>query len=138
MAIESQGVLVFWSATTAMSTAVPVNGVTGFNGPSGGAAVIDITTLGSTAKEKQMGLPDPGQVSLDMVYISTDTGQVALRNDRASRSRRKLAIKLTDGSSSLYHADAYVTTFNLQGGVDDIIKASATLELTGPITYTTN
>lgn len=138
MAIESQGNLLFWSTTTSMSTAQAVNGVTGYKGPSGSASVIDITTLNSTAKEKQMGLPDEGQVSLDMVYISTDIGQIALRNDRASRTKRRVAVKLTDVSSSLFHAEGYVTNFALQGAVDDIVKASATIEITGPITWTTN
>ncbi|MCG8430380.1 MAG: phage tail tube protein [Candidatus Omnitrophica bacterium] len=138
MAIESQGILVFWSTSTAMSTAVAVNDVTGFNGPSGSANVIDITNLQSTAKEKQMGLPDEGQVSLDAIYNSTDAGQVALRADRASRTKRNVAIKLTDGSSQLIHADAYCTNFSITGAVDDVLKASYTLELTGPLTFTTN
>lgn len=138
MAIESQGVLVFWSTTTSMSTAVSVGGITGFSGPSGSASIIDITDLGSTSKTKQMGLPDEGQVSLDCIYLSTDTGQINLRTDRASRTKRRVAIKLTDASSSLYHGEAYCTGFSLQGGVDDVMKASINLELTGPITWTTN
>jgi len=138
MAIESQGVLVFWSTSTAQSTAVAVDGITGFNGPSGSAGVIDITDLNSTAKEKLMGLPDEGQISLDLVYVSTDIGQVALRTDRATRTRRVVSIKLTDGSSSLVYADAYCTGFSITGAVDDVIKASATLELSGPLTWTTN
>ena len=136
--MESQGVVVYWSSSTAMSTAQVVGGVTGFNGPSGSAATIDITTLASTAKEKQMGLPDEGQISLDLVYISTDVGQTALRNDRAARTKRKVALRFTDASTQLIHADAYVTGFSLTGAVDDIIKASATLEITGPLTWTTN
>ena len=86
MAIEAQGSKLFWSASTAASTAVQVGGFMGFNGPSGSAAVIDITTLGSTAKEKLMGLPDEGQLSGDLLYLSTDAGQIALIADRASRS----------------------------------------------------
>ena|SRR3990167_6759336 len=138
MAIESQGSFVFWSTSTAASTAQSVGGVMGFNGPNGSAGVIDVTTLQSTAKEKLMGLPDEGQISLDMVYLSTDVGQIALRNDRAARTKRKLAIKLTDGSSQYFHADAYCTNFSITGAVDDVVKASVTLELTGPITWTTN
>lgn len=137
MAIESQGTIVFWSTSTALSTAQSVAGFMSFNGPSGSAAVIDITTLQSTAKEKQMGLPDEGQISFDAIYLSTDVGQIALRTDRASRTRRKVAIQLTDSSTQLLHADAFCTGFSVTGAVDDVLKASYTLEITGPLTFTT-
>ena len=137
MAIESQGVLIYWSTSTALSTAMAIGGVTGFNGPSGSAGVIDITTLQSTAKEKQMGLPDEGQLSFDIVYLTTDAGQIALKTDRAARTKRKAAIKFTDASSNIVHADAYCTGFSITGAVDDVIKGSVTLELTGPLTWTT-
>ena len=137
MAIESQGTIVFWSTSTGLSTAQSIGGVMGFNGPSGSANVIDITTLQSTAKEKQMGLPDEGQLSFDTIYLSTDVGQIALRNDRASRTKRKVALQLTDSSTQLVHADAYCTGFSVTGAVDDVLKASYTLELTGALTWTT-
>jgi hypothetical protein len=138
MAIESQGVVVFWSTSTAQSTAQTVGTVTSFNGPTGSAAVIDITSLESTAKEKLMGLPDEGQITIDMIYDSSNAGQTALRVDRAARTKRNVSVKLTDGSSSLFHADAYVTNWSITGTVDDAVKAAATFELTGPITWTTN
>lgn len=137
MAIEAQGVLVFWSTSTAQSTAQSVGSIVGFNGPSGSAGVIDITNLGSTAKEKQMGLPDEGQISFDLIYDSADAGQVALRTDRAARSKRVVSLKLTDTSSSMFYADAYCTGFSITGAVDDVIKASVSLELTGPLTWST-
>lgn len=137
MAIESQGTRIYWSTSTAFSTAQEVGGVTGFNGPSGSANVIDITNLGSTAKEKLMGLPDEGQISFDVIYLSTDTGQIAMRTDRGSRTKRNVAIALNDASSSIIHGDAYVTGFSLTGAVDDVDKATFTLEVTGPLTFTT-
>ena len=137
MAIESQGVSIFWSTSTAASTALEVLGIMGFNGPSGSANVIDITTLQSTAKEKQMGLPDEGQISFDIIYLSTDTGQTALRVDRAARTKRNVSIKFTDSSTTYISADAYCTGFSLTGAVDDVIKGSVSLEITGPLTWST-
>lgn len=137
MAIEAQGTGVFWSTSTSQSTAQAVGGVMGFSGPSGSAAVIDITTLQSTAKEKQMGLPDEGQISFDVVYLSTDVGQTALRNDRKSRTKRVVTLQLNDATTQTVYADAYCTGFSITGAVDDIVKASVTLELTGPLTFTT-
>lgn len=114
--------------------------VTGFSGPSGSAAVIDITSMGSTAKEKQIGLRDEGQVSLDLLFDNAATAlHAALRNDRASRTRRIYDIRLTDQTTaagsqpSAFYFDAYVSGFSLQGGVDDVVKGSVTLEISSAV-----
>ena len=138
MALESQGTKIFWSASTAQSTAIEVTQIISFTGPSGSAGIIDVTNLGSTAKEKLMGLPDEGQRTFDITYQATAASHIALRADRASRSKRNVTIAYTDGASSLDYADAYCTGFSVSGGVDDVLKASVTLEITGPITSTTN
>jgi len=38
----------------------------------------------------------------------------------------------------MIHADAYCTGFSITGAIDDVIKASISLELSGPLTWTTN
>lgn len=138
MAIESQGTLVFWSTTTSMSTAQAVSEVTSVGGPNISAGKIDVTHLASTAKENIIGLRDSGDVTLDMIYNSTDAGQLALRNDLATRSKRRLAIKLVDASTTLWHAEGFCTNWSVSGSVDNTLKLSATIGLTGPITWTTN
>lgn len=138
MALEAQGVKIFWSTSTGFSTAQEVNQVTNFNGPTGSANVIDITHLGSTAKEKLMGLPDEGQVTFDVNFLSTDAGQIALQADRRSRTKRKVAIGLTDTASSIFQGDGFVTGFSITGAVDDKLTASVTIEIDGPLTFTTN
>lgn len=138
MAIESQGSVVFWSTTTAMSTAQTVSDVTSIGGVNISAGKIDITTLQSTAKESMIGLRDSGDVTLDMIFNSTDAGQIALRTDMASRAKRRLAIKLVDATTTLYHAEGYCTNWALSGSVDNALKLSATVGLTGPVTFTTN
>jgi len=138
MALEAQGTRLFWSASTAQSTAIEITQIVSFGGPSGSAGIIDITNLGSTAKEKLMGLPDEGQVTFDITYQATAASHIALRADRASRSKRNITIAYTDAASSIDYADAYCTGFSISGGVDDVLKASVTLEITGPITSTTN
>jgi hypothetical protein len=137
MAIESQGSKFFWSATTSLSTAVQVNEVTDFNGPGGAAAIIDISQLQSTAKEKLIGLRDEGQLSLTLNYNATDAGQVALIADRATRSRRKALIKLNDSVTHAIAFDAFCMQFAVQGAVDNKIVANAALEITGALAYTT-
>ena len=115
--------------------------VVGFNGPSGSANVIDVTHLGSTAKEKRIGLRDEGQVSLDIIYDSNATAlHTALRDDRASRTKRIYDIKLTDNGTassqpSALYFNSYVTAFSITGAVDDVIKGALTLEITSAVLY---
>lgn len=143
MAIESQGAIFFWSTTTAASTATAnaIAQVVGFNGPSGNANVIDVSHLGSTAKEKLIGLRDEGQVSLDVNFLPTDGGQSALRADRATRTMRKAVIQLNDNTTEVARTkiifDAYVSGFSITGAVDQVVKGNIALEITGACTYAT-
>lgn len=119
-----------------------IGSVVGFNGPSGSAAVIDITTLDSTAKEKMIGIRDEGQVSMDLLFDTNSSSlQTALIQDRADRTLRKFDIKFTDQSTvadaqpSYAYFSGYVQGFTINGSVDNAVKASATLELTSSVYY---
>lgn len=141
MAFEGQGTRIYWSTSTSVSTSSTalVGQVTGFNGPSGSAGVIDITNLQSTAKEKLIGLRDEGNITLDVLYApgSTNTGQGNLQVDRATRTRRAWVIDLNDASSSRMHGKGYCSGFSITGAVDDAVKASITIEIDGAVTNTT-
>jgi len=137
MAFGAQGIKLFWSATTGISTSVLIGEVTDFTGPGGAAAVIDITHLQSTAKEKLMGLRDEGQVTLNVSFNATDAGQVALRTDRANRAKKKGAIKFSDATTSFASFDAYCLNFSISGAVDQKVNAAITLEIDGPVAWTT-
>jgi hypothetical protein len=120
----------------------PIGEVTGFNGPTGSANVIDVTNLGSTAKEKMIGIRDEGQVSISVnVNASADQYQLALKNDRAARSLRKFDITFTDQATALAHIpsainfDAYVTGFAITGSVDNAVKGTITLEITSAVKW---
>jgi hypothetical protein len=113
-----------------------VGAVISFSGPSGAAGVIDVTTMQSTAKEKLIGLRDEGQVSMEVNLSSSSTDlHSKLRDDRATRRKGIYAIQMTDGSTpdgypTKVDFDAFVTGFSISGGVDNVVKASITMELT--------
>ena len=114
---------------------VQVKGLTNFSGlGSGSAAVIDTTDFDSTAKEKEMGLLDEGQVSLDFKYLPKDPGQLALKAARESQAKSAIRITLSDGTK--FEFDAFVLTFDKSGELDSVVEASATLEVTGGVTET--
>ncbi len=118
----------------------PIGDITGFNGPAGAAVVIDVTNLDSTAKEKIIGIRDEGNLTINVnLNNSADKYQVALRNDRANRSKRTFDIKLNDTSTlsgsqpSALYFDGYVTGFSAAGSVDNVVKGNITIELTSAI-----
>lgn len=137
MAMESQGTKLFWSASTAQSTAVQVNEITDFNGPGGAAAVIDISHLGSTAKEKLIGLRDEGQLSFSLNYNATDAGQVSLIADRAARTKKGCLLKFNNAATNSAFFKGYCMQFAITGAVDDKIAANAVIEITGAVSYST-
>lgn len=131
--IESQGIVIAISSVGSPSTFVSISNITGFSGPGGAAAVIDVTNLASTAHEKKMGLPDEGQFSLDINYDPDDASHIALRAARAARTRCEFRVTYTDNTPDIDTFFGYVLGFALQGAVDDVVKASVTIEIDGPV-----
>lgn len=131
-AIPAQGITIARMGASAYET---IPNVVSFQGPGGQAPVIDITTMASSAKEKLMGLPDEGQLSLNILYNPDDTVHVALRADRASRARKQFKITFTDTAPAMaWTFYGYVTQFNVKGGVNQAVEASVTIEIDGVIT----
>ena len=127
-AIEKQGVFFKFDGTN-------VGEVTSFNGPGGSASVIDVSHLGSTRREKRMGLPDEGQISFDLNLVPNDAGQGKLRTARAARTLTGGELYLTDDSGTILSFDCYCTAFSIQGSVDDKVQGSVTLEITGEVNW---
>ena len=136
-ALKSQGCLIgLWDGSASPTTYPEIPDVMSITGPDGSAAEIDVTCLDSTAKEWLMGLPDEGTVSLEMVWGGeTDNAiQRQLRTARATQTLSYFQIRLTDSPQSTYTFTAYVTGWSLSLGVDDVVKASVTLRITGAVT----
>ena len=127
-ALESQGVTLEWDGTN-------IGEVVSFNGPGGSASIIDVTHLGSTRREKRMGIADEGQISFDINLVPNDAGQIKLRDDRAARTERTCRLFLTDTGGTILTMDAYCTQFSIQGSVDNKIQGSITLEITGEVNW---
>ncbi len=85
-AITAQGITIARFNTTTFET---IPNVVSFQGPGGQTAVIDVTNLGSTSKEKRVGLRGEGQITMTMHYNPDDTVHQGLRADRANRVRRQ-------------------------------------------------
>jgi hypothetical protein len=117
--------------------------ITDFTGPGGSGAVIDITSIQSTAREKMVGVRDEGQLSMTMNFNATDYGQTKLIADRAARKSNAYAILFTDRATS---ADSFPSwcwfrgtpmSFSVSGAVDNKVTANAVIEISGPVVYST-
>lgn len=136
-AIPTQGVVVARGNGASPEVFNAIAEIRSFDGPGGSASVIDASSLDSTAREKLMGLPDEGQFSFEANLVKGDTnGQDALRADRAARVARNFKVTLPDGSPETEITfTAYVLEFRITGGVDEVITAAITLEITGAVSY---
>jgi hypothetical protein len=139
MGVGSHGSRAFWSATTAASTAIPIGEVVDFSGPGGQAAVIDITHLLSTCKEKIMGVADEGQLTLGLNFEATSTGQRLMQTDRSARNKKKCSIKMPTSGGATAQAvfDGYCLGFTVSGAVDSKQSANVVIEISGQVTWTT-
>jgi len=144
MALEAHGTKLFWSTATASGTGatLSVGELVSFTGPSGAAAVINVTNLQSTAHEKLQGLPDEGNVSIEFclttIFMAATGGQAGLRKSRIARKKGSFVLKtstlINAGDPIRTHGEGYVTTLSFSGAVDDKVAGSATIEITGKTT----
>ncbi len=139
MALESQGMWVTFSTSSANNTATSaaIEEVNSVNGPSGSANVIDVTHLQSTAKEKLIGLRDEGQISLDINFIATAAIQTKLREARAARTESNIALLFNNTGRTMAAMKCFVSGFAISGAVDNKMTAAVTIEINGPVTWTT-
>lgn len=134
-ALEAQGMLIKIGNGASPEVFSTISEIKTFSGPTGSAAVIDVTDLSSTAKEKRMGLADEGQLSFTINYIPDNTQHSLLRTQRASREETNFKMVFTDDSpSTTWSFSAFVTGFAVSGAVDNVVEATVTLEITGSIT----
>lgn len=135
-AIETQGMQILIGDGASSENFSEISEVKTFTGPGGSASVIDVTSLQSTAKEKRMGLADEGQLQFTINYVPADATHIALRAARAARTETNFRMIFTDSGGMRWDFSAFVTGFAVSGGVDAVVEAQVTLEITGSITET--
>jgi len=134
MSVESQLCSLAVSDLASPEVYTDVAGVTGFQGPSGSRQVIDATTLADTAKVKRVGIPDYGQLSVDFVFDSGDPELVDLWDAFISGVSQNFKLYFSDSPRTTFTYSGYVLAFNYSASVDEIVRGSLTIEITGAIT----
>ncbi len=126
--------LTFTSATATPVTFSNIGNAKTFQGIDGTANEIDVTNLLSSAKEVRLGLPDSGQFTIEVDQDANDAGQIAVRAAQQAQTLKQY--KITFASGTVLTFNAYCKKFSTSGGVDQVIKGSIALRITGPYTLT--
>lgn len=139
MPASAQNTIIFVSSATASSTGSSANVgyVTGFSGPDGQAAEIDITSFQSLGKEYLIGLHDEGNISVDFLAEASHVSHKNLIEAKQAGTLRCCKIRLADAATSQLDFFGYVKNFSIAGAVDDKYTGNCVIRISGSVTWTT-
>lgn len=133
-ALQSQGTLIkIWRRTDSPPEFATFAQVKTINGPSGNANVIDVSDLQSTMKEKSIGLPDWGNMSLDLFVVPQDPNFIYVKDAYVSRTRERFELTFTDSNHTVWLMYGYVSHIGVSIGVDQPVNGTITIEIDGDI-----
>ena len=149
--LKTQGTQL-WMVTAA-TTSVEIGNITNFNPPSPAADEIEATNLSSTAKEFVQGLIDYGEGSFEINLDPTSTAHQGILTALAAGTTREFLIGLSDATTAVptvatssfgtppttrswVKFNGFIKGFTMQGGTNDLVKATLTVRNTGSPTYT--
>lgn len=132
--IDSSGFAAAGTAGTAVpKTWTAVNNCKSYSGFDGQKSEIDVSNMQSAAKEFIPGLEDFGQLTLELDVDNTDAGQLALRANKSSNVRTYFNLTLPNGKKRVFQG--FVKQVSEQAGVDQVVKASAVIRITGAVNF---
>ncbi len=112
--------------------------VTNFKGPGEKASAIDVTSFDSLAMENILGLTDNGEISFDVLFVGASAQQQGLRTDSRAGTLRNFQLNLNDHVSDPTIASFAATVTmppELSGAVNQAVKASCSLKISGVVTW---
>lgn len=134
MSINTQGCALKRGDAASPEVFTTIGGVVSFQGPSGSRQVIDTTTLASTGREKEVGIPDYGQITFDLIYDGDDTSNTGLWDDFQNGTLRNFQMVFDDSPQEVFSFAGYVLAFSYSANIDDVVRASLTVEISGTVT----
>ena len=132
--VKTQGSSLQLSDSASPEVYTDIANVTSFSGPTGSRAVIDVTKLASTGKEKDVGLADYGQVTLEGFFSASDTIQVDVWDNFVAGTLHNWRILFSDSPQTQLDFAGYVLNYSYSAGLDDVIRTSVTIEISGAVT----
>lgn len=132
--IDSSGyVAVGTGGTGNPKTWTKVLNVKDYSGFDGSASEIDKTNFDSNAMEYVAGLQDFGQFTINIDVDNTDAGQTALRTAKTAASTKAFKLALPNGKLRVFKG--FCKKLSEQGGVNQTVKASCDVRITGVVNF---
>jgi hypothetical protein len=131
-----------WKQSTASSpitTYAQIGQVTSISGPDGSIPEVDVTHLSSTGKEFIAGLADWGSVSLELIWdpATVSTLHEEIWTAFLAGTVGTYQIRLSDSPATTITITAYPNAYSLNLGVDEAVRATLGLKITGAPTLLT-
>lgn len=122
-----------------VTTYAQIGQVTSISGPDGNIPEVDVTHLSSTGKEFIAGLADWGSVSLEVIFdaATTSTMHEQIWNDFLAGTVTYYQLRLSDSPATTITMQAYPNQYSLNLGVDEAVRATLGLKITGAPTLAT-
>ena len=124
---------------TANTTTIEFDGNTpddllSISGPSVNASTIDTTSMGSSERSFLGGNIDGGEITFDIAFDPDSTTHKLLTGDLlTSTASTAFLITWSDGAET--SGTGILTGFSATGSMDDKLTASATIKISGAVTF---
>ncbi len=112
-----------------------VTNVISITGPQISKEDIEVTHLGSTAKEFISALDDPGELQLQMNWDPSNAQHVGMRSDAEGSTTRNYRIVWNDASSTQVDFLGEAMDFSLDTQPNAAVVASVRVKISGALTW---
>jgi len=133
--ISTQGAQIRVGSGASPQVWTDIGCVTDFSGPSGSRQVIDTTCLDSAGRGKNVGIPDFGQITFNLIFDTDDTTQTDLWDSFVDGTSNIFRIIIPTSPEHYIEFDGYVLSFSYSANIDDVVRASVSIEIDGGVTY---
>jgi len=124
------------AGTATPSEWIKVGELTDIKGTSDTSPDIEVTDLDSDAKEYRQGLPDTGNITMNMYCTDADTGLAAIEAQFDARSIKNYKITYPEGATPIRTFAANVKAFPKVGDAskDGVVTGTVELKRSGVVT----
>ena len=134
--LKSQGCSIWKLDDSSPQVYEEIGQVVSISGPDGSIPEIDVTHLGSTGAEYIGGLPDFGNVSMEVIWdpASATALHADLWTDFNNQTVGGYQIRLSDSPQSTLTFEAYPGGYPVNLATGDKVGATISLRVTGSVT----
>ena len=133
MSVKTQGSSLQLSDAASPEVYTDIANVVSYSGPTGSRAVIDVTKLSSTGKEKDVGIPDYGQITFEGFFDAADTVQIDVWDNFIAGTLHNWRLLFSDSPRTQFDFAGYVLNYSYSAGLDDVVRTSVTIEISGDV-----